>query len=184
MRKIAKDRLEGAKQLKSPNVGARIKPRAVVIHYTAGTRAGPAVNTFMNANAKASAHLVIDRDGSITQLVDFTRAAWHAGVSNLTGFGPSCNRYSIGIELVNAGFRSETPSIAESSDWRLIGDKYWHVYTEPQLKALETVLEALWAHYELKALTGHEHIAPKRKTDPGPAFPWPRFGQYPLVLDK
>src|SRR5687767_14113752 len=90
---------------RSPNHGSKFPaslPDTVVIHYTAGTTLRGAVSTLCHAASKASAHLVIDRDGSIVQLVALDTIAWHAGASrHLSRSG--LNQFSIGIELVNAG---------------------------------------------------------------------------------
>ena len=104
---------------------------------------------------RVSAHLLIDRAGTITQFVPFDRRAWHAGTSSHRG-RVGCNDFSIGIEL-------------EGTD---------HVpYTEPQYDALLDVLPALLRRYpriDAAAIVGHNEVAPGRKTDPGPAFDWPR----------
>ena len=102
-----------------------------------------------------SAHLLIDRRGRCTQFVPFDRRAWHAGVSCWRG-RHRCNDYSIGIEL-------------EGTDER--------AYTKAQYRRLRAVLEALLRAYPRlspEAVVGHLEIAPGRKTDPGPAFDWPR----------
>lgn len=105
------------------------------------------------AGLRVSAHLCIFRDGSMTQYVPFHRRAWHAGVSSWQG-RERCNDFSIGIEL-------------EGSD---------HVAFEAaQYARLVQVLLALFQRYPLltsRRLTGHSHIAPGRKTDPGPHFDW------------
>ena len=59
----------------SPNKGGKIEHKYLVIHYTAGRSAESSVNWFANPEAKASAHLVIGRDGSVTQQVPFNRIA-------------------------------------------------------------------------------------------------------------
>ena len=103
------------------------------------------------AQLKVSAHLVIRRDGGLMQFVPFTRRAWHAGVSRFADRS-RCNDFSIGIELEG------TDTLA---------------YTAVQYEVLHQVLDALKARYPtLSAVRGHEHIAPGRKTDPGPAFNW------------
>ena len=86
----------------SPNIGDAVKPEYIVIHYTAGGNAKGAVGWLCNPASKVSAHLVIGRDGSVTQLVPFDRVAWHAGISQWEG-RTGLNAYSIGIELDNAG---------------------------------------------------------------------------------
>jgi len=86
----------------SPNRGGQLKQTYIVIHFTAGSTMGGAERTFANPTAKVSAHLIIDRDGSILQMVPFDRVAWHAGRSRWRGLD-GLNGHSIGIELVNAG---------------------------------------------------------------------------------
>ncbi len=105
---------------------------------------------------RVSAHVLVRRDGQIVQYVPFSSRAWHAGQSEYRG-RPSCNDFSIGIEL-------------EGTD--VIP------YTEAQYAQLSRVVRALLATYPLLSSThiaGHSDIAPGRKTDPGPAFDWPRF---------
>jgi len=105
------------------------------------------------AETKVSAHLLIRRKGSITQYVSFHQQAWHAGQSTYAG-RERCNDYSIGIEL-------------EGTDTQ--------PYEAAQYKSLLEVILALQACYPkitVDRIKGHEHIAPGRKTDPGPAFDW------------
>ena len=99
---IVVDTLEKFKFEKSPNYSGVVNPLYLIIHFTAGTTADSAISWFKKSDSKASAHLIIDRDGSIVQMVPFNRKAWHAGESswgNLNGI----NQHSIGVELVNAG---------------------------------------------------------------------------------
>ena len=65
----------------SPNVGGQLLHRYLIIHYTAGPNVDVAINSLTNPHRPVSAHLVIGRDGSLTQLVTFSRVAWHAGAS-------------------------------------------------------------------------------------------------------
>lgn len=104
---------------------------------------------------KVSAHFFIRRDGLIVQLVSTRKRAWHAGVSVFDG-AERCNDFSLGIEL-------------EGTDTL--------PYTDEQYQALQSLVPALRVCHPLKAVRGHEHIAPGRKTDPGPAFDWKRFGR-------
>lgn len=108
------------------------------------------------AAMQVSSHLLIERTGCITQFVDFNQRAWHAGLSVFDGCD-NCNDFSIGIELEG------TDDIA---------------YTSEQYRALVEVSAALMQQYPLitaERITGHEHIAPGRKTDPGAAFDWDNY---------
>ena len=172
----------------SPNIGGELEPRYLIMHYTAGRSARESIDWFLNKNAKASAHIVIARNGAITQQVAFNRVAWHAGESrwqDLVGL----NRHSIGIELDNAGRLTR-----QGTEWRAwFGGTYrddevvvathkhesapagWHSYTEPQLDAALQLTRLLVEFYELRDVLGHEDISPGRKSDPGPAFPMASF---------
>lgn len=103
-----------------------------------------------------SAHLLIDRNGAITQFVSFHQRAWHAGVSCFEGRS-GCNDFSIGIEL-------------EGTDTL--------PYTDVQYTQLARVTQLLCEHFPAltpSRIVGHSDIAPERKTDPGPAFDWERY---------
>lgn len=173
----------------SPNhSGIFRKLQYLVMHYTAGPSAEHSVNWLINPSAKASAHLVIGRDGSITQLVPFDTIAWHAGRSEWQGI-VGLNSYSIGIELDNAG-----PLEKSGSGWRAwFGEIYppeqvieaihknesymraWQLYTPEQLYVALEVSALLVETYQLVDILGHDDIAPGRKSDPGPAFPMETF---------
>lgn len=104
---------------------------------------------------RVSAHFFIRRDGVLIQFASTQSRAWHAGVSSFHG-RECCNDFSIGIEL-------------EGTDTL--------PYTDAQYATLAKLAPALQARYPLRFAWGHEHIAPRRKTDPGPAFDWSRFGR-------
>lgn len=105
--------------------------------------------------AEVSAHLFIERDGTMTQFVNFDKRAWHAGRSSYLG-RPECNDYSIGIELEGSDFVS---------------------FTDVQYETLAQVIAAIYKAYPKtrRHLTGHSDIAPGRKTDPGDYFEWTRL---------
>ena len=102
------------------------------------------------AGLQVSAHFLIRRDGRVIQFVGCDRRAWHAGQSAWLG-RDNCNDYSVGIEL-------------EGSDSQ--------PFAAQQYAALWRVLDALRARYPLTAIAGHCHVAPGRKSDPGPCFDW------------
>jgi AmpD protein len=102
-----------------------------------------------------SAHFLVRRDGRVLQFVSCNERAWHAGVSRFGG-RDQCNDFSVGIEV-------------EGSD---------HVAFSPaQYESLGALTVALGSRYPLIAVAGHEHIAPGRKTDPGPFFSWENLAQ-------
>lgn len=160
----------GAQHVPSPNFDARAAGTAVdllVIHNISlppGQFGGPFIaDLFGNRldcdahpyfdrlrELRVSAHFLIRRDGAVLQFVSANDRAWHAGVSSFQG-RERCNDFSIGIELEGTD--------ADPFDPR-------------QYDALADLTCALRARYPLAAVTGHEHIAPGRKTDPGPCFDW------------
>jgi N-acetylmuramoyl-L-alanine amidase len=181
--------LEGAcaTRLDTPNKGGELRPGlpdTIVLHYTAGRDAESSAKYLCNPMCKASAHLVVGRGGEIFQLAPFNVKTWHAGASSLgdrTGF----NAYSIGIEIDNAGALDKCGNsyiawfgttygqaeVVEAVHRNETLPRYWHRYTEVQIEVVEAVCRLLVAHYSITAILGHEEIAPKRKSDPGPAFP-------------
>ena len=108
------------------------------------------------AGLKVSSHALIRREGDLAQYVPFHRRAWHAGASSYRG-RERCNDFSIGIELEGA---DERP------------------YEPVQYRKLVELIVALCGAYpslSVERIAGHSDVAPGRKTDPGPAFDWPRF---------
>lgn len=177
-------------QKRSPNVGGALAPSLLVMHYTAGQSAPGAVAWLCNPQAKASAHLVVDQSGGVTQLVPFNRVAWHAGQSAWKG-KKFCNAFSIGIELANPGFLTKR---ADGKFYDVAGKTVaasqvviarhknggpelpWMAYPATQVDAAVAIAQALVAAYPaIKEIVGHDDIAPKRKTDPGPAWNMPGF---------
>lgn len=150
-----------ARRMKSPHCWLFIisVSRRVSLAARGSTRYswGPDTHPFFAeiAHLRVSAHCLIRRDGEVVQYVPFDKRAWHAGVSMYQG-RERCNDFSIGIELEGT---DTTP------------------YTDSQYQQLVAVTQTLIGLYPAIAgnITGHSDIAPARKTDPGPAFDWPRF---------
>jgi N-acetylmuramoyl-L-alanine amidase len=173
----------------TPNKGGSYTPQYLVMHYTASTSEKGTINWFLNKDAQASAHLLIDMDGSITQFAPFNIVTWHAGISEWNGL-VGLNKFAIGIELVNAGrlVKSGTMWISPL-DKKQIPDSEvviathrnetssagWQMYSEIQLNVASEIAALLVKTYSLKDVVGHDEIAPHRKSDPGPAFPMSSF---------
>lgn len=105
------------------------------------------------ADLKVSSHFFIRRDGQVMQFVSCLCRAWHAGASIWQGRA-RCNDFSIGVEL-------------EGSDYV--------PFTAAQYDVLVELTKTLQSTYPLIGIAGHNHIAPARKTDPGPYFDWARY---------
>lgn len=171
-----------------PGTGPVIKPRWLVMHYTADGGSS-ALNWFASPSntAKVSAHIVIARDGTITQCVPFNRKANHAGPSEWKGV-KGLNSHSIGIEMVGYGIVEGGPgnwkaggkTIPDSEVLRAT-HKFgkptcgWTKYPQAQLDAALELAKLLVKEYGLEDVIGHDDIAPGRKQDPGPAFPMESF---------
>jgi AmpD protein len=160
----------GAQAILSPNCDARPPGSAVdllVVHNISlpPGQFGNACITELFTNAldcdahpyferlralKVSAHFLIRREGDLLQFVPTVARAWHAGASRFEG-RERCNDFSIGVEL-------------EGCD-----DKPFEAV---QYAVLAELTRALHTRHPIAAVAGHEHIAPGRKTDPGPCFDW------------
>lgn len=188
---------------KSGNAGELIDPDYVVIHYTATDTARSAIDWFLNTRNnpnRIAAHIVLDYDGTLTQLVPFNRKANHAGPSTWDG-DDFFNSLSIGIEIVNPGFvekisngsfrrritdtsfktypASDSAKIMKAVHkhkfWTDKENRYWFIYPEAQMQSLYKLCKTLFKTYHLVNAVGHDDISPARKPDPGPAFQWDLF---------
>ena len=127
----------------------------IIIHYTGMKNQFSAIKRLQSKVAKVSCHYLISKKGKIYQLVKDQNIAWHAGKSGW-GKDVNLNSKSIGIELVNRGNE---------------------FFPNKQINVLLKLLTKLIKKYKIhpRYVLGHEDIAPKRKKDPGPKFPWIRL---------
>ena len=116
------------------------------------------------ADLKVSSHLFIRRDGQLVQFVSLFDRAWHAGRSVFEG-QVECNDFGIGVELEGTDDLEYTPA-----QYNCL------IQVSRQLLALFPAITA-------DRIVGHNHIAPGRKTDPGPAFDWQFYLSHLTVLD-
>ncbi|MES2671637.1 MAG: N-acetylmuramoyl-L-alanine amidase [Pseudomonadota bacterium] len=173
---------------RSPNVGGKLAPEYIVLHDTAsGLSSSSPINWLTDPASKVSAHVVIARDGTITQLVPFNVKAWHAGQSIWKG-RPLLNGFSVGLEIVNPGrmtkvaegvYRSAV-TIDANKDPSLVvkyaktpqhGEGYWLAYTDEQVRAVTELCRALCLTYPIEEVITHYLISPGRKVDVNPLFP-------------
>jgi N-acetylmuramoyl-L-alanine amidase len=128
------------------------RPNFVILHHTGSAATERGLFVLSDPGRGVSAHYLIARDGTIYQLVDERARAWHAGDSR---WGPitDLNSASLGVELVNDG---DLP------------------YPDEQIAALLALLGDIKERYRIPAANflGHADVAPRRKSDPGPNFPW------------
>ena len=140
----------------------------LIIHYTAGNF--PVSLKTLTEEGVSSHYLVNDNPPTIYRLVDENRRAYHAGVSAWRG-NAQLNSSSIGIEIVNAG-RKDGPDGAQ-----------WFDYPQAQIDAVIALVKKIVAEHNIKPehVLGHSDIAPQRKTDPGPRFPWKQLADLGLI---
>lgn len=128
----------------------------VVLHYTA---TGKQASIKILSEQNVSSHYLITDDTrpEVYQLVDESRRAWHAGVSEWYG-RTDINAGSIGIEIVNAGGSGAL----------------WAPYSKAQIDTVIALVRDIVQRHQIKPynIVGHSDVAPQRKVDPGPLFPW------------
>jgi len=150
--------------------GQASRVRFLVLHYTVADR--PASLKILTEQ-QVSAHYLLTDDASphVYGLVDETRAAYHAGISSWKGY-TQLNNSSIGIEIVNAGWK-DTP----------LGRVY-APFPQSQIDALIPLVKGIVERHGIlpENVIGHSDIAPLRKQDPGPMFPWYQLAKAGLVV--
>ena len=172
----------GAVQMQSPNCCVRPDGEAVslvVLHnislppfeYSTGAVqklftnqivAGEHPFFSLLTDLRVSSHFFVARTGAVVQFVSCDEMAYHAGVSAFRG-REQCNAFSVGIELEGCDFEP---------------------FTAAQYAALGRLLGAIVARYPIEAVTGHQDIAPSRKTDPGHFFDWDALRAMGFVVDR
>ena len=156
------------KLLNSPNYSRNSRPKKtikfIIIHYTGMQSEIESINRLINKNSKVSCHYLINRKGTIMQMVKENKIAWHAGVSKWKNI-KNLNKNSIGIELVNKG--------------HFFG---YENYSNLQINSLIKLCSKLKKKYKIhkENFLGHSDIAPNRKIDPGEKFPWKKLSNYKL----
>lgn len=152
-------------KLDSPNFDERIggqAPSYVMLHGTWTGDMGDSLMFLMDGNppegrTRVSAHYFIDVDGSIIQLVDESKRAWHAGKGHWRGID-DMNSASIGIEIQNAS--------------HYLGARV--PYEQVQIDALIALIKSIQDRHDIapENVIAHSDFAPDRKDDPGEHFPW------------
>jgi N-acetylmuramoyl-L-alanine amidase len=158
-------------------VGQDHRVRFVVLHYTA---ADASRSLKLLSQGKVSAHYLVSDDARVYKLVDENERAWHAGVSGWKGRG-NLNDTSIGIEIVNRGNSLDRSNVTAGTDLPVDAGApiAFQPYSSRQVAQLRLLLKSLVARYGIAAsdVVGHSDIAPQRKLDPGPLFPWRALAQ-------
>ena len=148
--------------------GQSSRVQYIVLHYTSADL--PRSLALLTQGEVSSHYLIADTTPTIYRLVDEDRRAWHAGDSQWQG-RTWLNASTIGIELVNQGYYDGPAG------------RYWQPYAPAQIDALIVLLKDLVERHQLPidSIIGHSDIAPQRKVDPGPLFPWKRLADAGLI---
>ncbi len=185
----------GAKVISSCNLVAGNKPKAVVLHHTGGELSGSIAR--FQAKDEASAHYIVDRDGTVYQMVPESFGAKHVNCYNQRSFClatcPICEDeegrllepyyQSIGIEIVNQGAVNATVFTGTVyEDYQMaFGHRYWEDYSLAQVESLKVLVEDICNRWgiplDAEHVIGHSLI--NQKSDPGPALNlfWRRYGE-------
>jgi len=150
--------------------GQSSRVKFLIIHYTVSDL--PRSIKILTEEVVSSHYLLTDEEQPVAyRLVDESRQANHAGVSNWKTY-TQLNTSSIGIEIVNPGF-TETPN-----------GRIWHPFPQAQIDQLIMLAKKIVAKHKIppENVLGHSDIAPQRKQDPGPMFPWIQLAQAGLVV--
>lgn len=141
----------------------------IVIHYTVSDL--PRSIKILTEQEVSSHYLLTDEaEPKFYTLVDESRMSNHAGVSSWKTYS-NLNPMSVGIEIVNCGFK-ETPE-----------GRVWCPFTQAQIDQLIPLLKQIVARHNIppQNILGHSDIAPQRKQDPGPLFPWHQLAAAGLI---
>ncbi|MFM9437106.1 N-acetylmuramoyl-L-alanine amidase [Janthinobacterium sp. CG_23.3] len=142
----------------------------IILHYTVSDL--PRSIKILTEQAVSSHYLLTDSPKPLFYtLVDESRQANHAGVSNWKNY-TLLNTSSIGIEIVNPGF-------TDGPDGRI-----WYPFAQAQMEQLIPLLKQIVARHNIppENILGHNEIAPQRKQDPGPMFPWHQLAAAGLIV--
>ncbi|MFA7615912.1 MAG: N-acetylmuramoyl-L-alanine amidase [Weeksellaceae bacterium] len=154
-----------------PAVGQDERVRFLVLHYTALDNE-KSLNVL--TTQQVSAHYLVPNDfsDSIYILVDETKRSWHAGQSYWKGIN-NINFSSIGIEIVNEGYYVGEITENNPTGW------YFYGYPNMQIKKVAELAKNIIDRYKIDPVNvlAHSDVAPQRKQDPGPKFPWKQLYQ-------
>jgi N-acetylmuramoyl-L-alanine amidase len=141
----------------------------LILHYTAIDE--PTSLKVLSQQGVSSHYLVGDQmPVKVWQLVDESKMSYHAGLSDWKGYS-RLNASSIGIEIVNLGFR-DAPE----------GRTYFP-FPQAQIDRVIALVKDIVARHQIRPeyILGHSDIAPQRKSDPGPLFPWKQLADAGLI---
>lgn len=151
--------------IQHPSQSQNERVRFLILHYTA---ANDTDSMRLLTRGNVSAHYLVPSSNNpllskntVYQLVAEDKRAWHAGVSAWNG-RTNLNDSSIGVENVNLGYEQN------------LMEREWYAWDARQIKLLARLASDIIKRYDITPdnVLGHSDVAPTRKVDPGPLFPW------------
>lgn len=155
-----------------PAVAQNFRQKYLILHYTV---LPDDKSVTVLTQQSVSAHYLVNNleDNEIYQLVDENKRAYHAGVSSWRT-DKNLNDTSIGIEIVNMGYKADAAGI-----------KTFEPFSNDQVKKVAALAKDIITRYQIPAtnVLAHSDIAPTRKQDPGPLFPWKKlYDEYQIGM--
>ena len=161
-------------------------PEVIMIHFTSAIMERSYDPFNMKAirqilmDHKVSIHYIIDRKGVIYCWIPEERVAWHAGkgkYGNEPKYTNQMNHYSIGIEMVAIGSKTDMAQYLKANKYDTLPDS-WKGYTDAQYESLKQLVDDLCSRYNIPAdrdhVIGHQDYT-AQKNDPGELFDWKRI---------
>ena len=129
--------------------------KIIIIHYTALENCHDAIKYLCNKENRVSSHYLISQNGEVYVLVNEKFRAWHAGQAYWHEF-TDINSISIGIEL----------------DYNPFGHN--NKFNKLMMDSLKKLIQKIQKKFNISKsnILAHSDVAPFRKKDPGPNFPW------------
>jgi len=153
-----------------PAKGQDERIRYLVLHYTALDNEK---SIQVLTQQEVSSHYLIPNDftDSIYVLVDETKRSWHAGASYWKNVN-NINFSSIGIEIVNLGYSTSTPVSGDPD--MATAQRTFYEFPKHQIDKVAELARDIIDRYKIDPVNvlAHSDVAPQRKHDPGPKFPW------------
>lgn len=155
-----------------PAVAQNFRQKYLILHYTA--LPDDKSITVLTQQSVSSHYLVNNTgDNEIYQLVDENKRAYHAGVSAWRA-DKNLNDTSIGIEIVNSGYTTDAA-----------GKRIFASFSDEQVRKVAALAKDIVTRYQIPPtnVLAHSDIAPTRKQDPGPLFPWKKlYDEYQIGM--
>jgi len=155
-----------------PAIAQNFRQKYLILHYTV---LPDDKSVTVLTQQSVSAHYLVNNlgDKEIYQLVDENKRAYHAGISSWRS-DKNLNDTSIGIEIVNMGYKTDSAGV-----------KVFEPFGDEQVRKVAALAKDIVTRYQIPPtnVLAHSDIAPTRKQDPGPLFPWKKlYNEYQIGM--